>query len=392
MRPALYDPGMRDPRLDKLAEVLVGYCARVKEGDLVTIVAEPLAMPGVEAIFEAVLRAGGHPSFHTRPECLQELMLRHGSDDQIKHVSPFEEHRLARCDVLIVLISPSNTRFLGRCDAAKVAMAQAARRGLITMSFERKARGEVRYVLTEVPSQAAAQDAEMSLTDYANWIYGAGFLHLADPVGAWRALREAQERACAFLRGTSTIRVQAPPSAGSGSARAHDGTDLVIDVSGRRWINHAGGENFPDGEVETGPRAVDGVVNFSLPSVYKGKEVDGVRLRFRAGRVTDASATKNEDYLFQLLDQDEGARNAGEFAIGTNYQIKDTSRNTFFDEKIGGTFHIALGAGYPETGNTNQSALHWDLVSDLRPGGTIHADAELIQKNGRFLREGWPGR
>jgi aminopeptidase len=389
---------MRDPRLDKLADVLVRYSAAVKNGDLVTIVGEPAAMPAVEAIFEAVLRAGGHPSFHPKSESLQEIVLRHGSDEQIRHTSPFEEHRLATCDVLMVLICPINTRFLGRIDPAKAAMAQAARRGFFKMSTQRAAAGKMRYVLTEIPGPAAAQDAQMSLNQYADFVFGAGFLHGPDPVAAWRALHQQQENVRAYLQTKKILRFQAPPSPGDGSAgRRHDGTDLTVDVSGRTWINAAGQDNFPDGEVFSGPRGADGVVNFTFPAVYRGKEVEGVRLRFKAGRVVEASATKNEDYLIHILDQDAGARSAGEIALGTNYGLRDFINNTFFDEKIGGTFHIALGAGFPETGSTNESGLHWDMVCDLRPGcafkspgGTIHADGELIQKDGAFVFSGWP--
>jgi len=388
---------VRDPRLHKLADVLVRYSTSVKQGDLVTIVGEPSAMPAVEAIFESVLRAGGHPSFHSRPESLHELLLHHGTDEQIQHTSPFEQHRLANCDVLIVLIHPTNTRYLGRTDPAKIAMAQAARRGLFTMSLKRKALGQSRYVLTEIPSHAAAQDAGMSLRNYEDWVYQAGFLHLPDPVAAWRHLAAQQERARAYFQSKSTLRFRAPANTSSIGHR-HDGTDLTVDVSGRTWINHCGGENFPDGEVESGPRGVDGHVNYTFPAIYKGKEVDGIRLKFTAGRVVEASATKNEDYLIKLLDQDDGARTAGEIALGTNYHLKGFTRNTFFDEKIGGTFHCAVGAGYPESGNTNLSALHWDMVCDLRPngafpgspGGTIHADGELVQQNGKFVFQDWP--
>jgi aminopeptidase len=252
---------MRDPRLDKLADVLVRYSTAVKKGDLVTIVAEPLAMSAVEAIFEAVLRAGGHPTFHARCEALHELMLRHGSDEQLRHVCPFEEHRLARCDVLMVLICQSNTRFLGRADPARIAMQRAARRGLLHMSLQRKAAGETRYVLTEIPANAAAQDAEMSLTDYEDWVFRAGFLHLPDPVAAWRALRDQQEQAREYLQQKNVLKFQAPPCDGAGGRRRHNGTDLTVDVSGRTWINHCGAENFPDGEVESGPCDVDGVVH-----------------------------------------------------------------------------------------------------------------------------------
>lgn len=376
---------MRDPRLNSLANVVVNYCAAVRPGNLVTIVAEPDCTDGVAAVFEAVLRAGAHPSFHARSESLQQVLLTHAGTDQIRHVCPFEEFRLAHCDVLIVLRSSSNTRFLGGLDPSKVAIMHAARRGLTSMAMQRTAAGSMRYVLTEIPSNGAAQDADMSLAQYTDFVFRAGFLNLPDPVSAWRTLYEQQERACAFLRTKETLRIRAPKS---GSA---EDTDLTIDISDRHWVNCAGGQNFPDGELFTGPRGVDGVLNLTHPSVYKGKEVEGVRLHFRDGRVTEASARRNGSYLIELLDQDAGARNAGELGIGTNFELREFLRNAFFDEKIGGTFHIALGAGYPETGNCNESGLHWDLVSDLRQGGTIEADGEVIQRDGRFTKPDWPG-
>jgi aminopeptidase len=389
---------MRDPRLDKLADVLVRYSTKVRRGDLVIILGDPTCMPAVEAIFEATLRAGGHPSFHPRSDTFRELVLRHGSDEQIRHVCPYEVHRNSTCDVMIVLECPTNTRFLGRVAPDKIALAQAARREILTSSLKRLADGSSRYTLTEIPGNAAAQDAEMSLAQYEDFVFRAGMLHLDDPVAAWRRLGEQQERAAAYLRGKSALRFRAPASDGSAGARRHDGTDLIIDVSGREWINCAGCENFPDGEVFSGPRGADGVINFTLPAVFRGREIDGIRLKFKRGRVIEASAAKNEPYLIALLDQDQGARTAGEVAIGTNYNLSFV-KNAFFDEKLGGTFHIALGAGYPQSGNTNESGLHWDIVNDLRPGaafpgspgGTIHADGELIQQDGRFVFDSWPG-
>jgi aminopeptidase len=196
---------------------------------------------------------------------------------------------------------------------------------------------------------------------------------------------------CDFLNGRKELHFKVPAGGGN------DGTDLRVSVDGATWINCAGTENFPDGEVFAGPQGVDGHVNYTFPAVYQGREVEGVRLAFKGGRVVDASATKNEEFLIKMLDQDDGARNLGEIAIGTNYAIKEFSRNTLFDEKIGGTFHAAVGAGYPESGNANQSALHWDMVCELRPidgnpGGEILADGEAFHRDGVFLREGWPGR
>ncbi len=382
---------MRDPRVEKLAAVLVRHCASVGAGDLVTIVGETGALPAVEAVFAEVLHAGGHPSFHPKSDRLQELLLTLGNEEQLRHVSPSERFRLERCDVLMVLLRPTNTRFLGRVDPRRVAMAQSARRELNSMSMRRAAEGKMRYVLTEIPGPAAAQDAEMSLSAYEDWVYRAGFLHLSDPLAEWRKLQAQQELVRTYLESKRELRFYVPPGDRAAGLAPHDGTDLAVDVSGRTWVNCAGGENFPDGEVFSGPRSVDGVMNFNFPAVYRGREVEGVRLKFKDGRVVEASASKNEEFLIRMLDQDSGARVCGEIAIGTNYQIKDFSKNAFFDEKIGGTFHLALGAGYPQTGNTNESGLHWDMVCDLRAGGTIHADGELFHKDGAFVQAGWPG-
>jgi aminopeptidase len=165
-----------------------------------------------------------------------------------------------------------------------------------------------------------------------------------------------------------------------------------VRTEGRTWINCDGHENFPDGEVFTGPveDSTEGFVCYSFPAVHGGREVDGIRLQFRAGRVVDATAAKGEDFLHAMLDQDAGARVLGEIALGTNYAVRHYTRNTLFDEKIGGTFHAALGTAYPETGGTNQSGLHWDMVCDLRPGGKVFVDGQLISESGRFLDAAWP--
>lgn len=388
---------MRDPRLDKLAGVVVGHCAAVRKGDLVTIVGEPLAMPAIEAMFEAIIKAGGHPSYHAKCESLHDLLLRFGTDEQLRHVSPFERHRLERCDVLIVLSCPVNTRCLEALDPARVVAAQSARRGLLTMSLARAARGEVRYCLTEIPGHAAAQEAGMSLAAYTDWVCRAGMLDLDDPLGAWKDLDRRHRRMIELLQTTSQLRFCVPASDGADGRRRHDGTDLTVDVSGRTWVSCAGGDNFPDGEVYSGPRSAEGFVNFDQPANYRGREIRGIRLEFRGGKVVSASAERNEAYLHELLAQDEGARVMGEIALGTNYRIDRMINNAFYDEKLGGSFHLALGAGYPQTGNDNQSALHWDIVCDLRPsaaansGGTIEADGVVIQRDGRFLHPDWPG-
>jgi aminopeptidase len=383
---------MRDPRLDKLADVLVRYSVAVKPGDLVCIGAEPIAMPLIEATAIAVLKAGGNPFWAPRSEMMTETLLTHGSEEQIRFVNPIDQHRTETIDVQIGFWAEMNSKYLGRVDPERTAAHQAARKPIFKRFMERAARKELRWTGTLFPTLAAAQDAEMSLNQFEDFTFRAGLLHLADPVAAWRKVHERQEQVRGFLQGKRELRFRVPPSDGN------DGTNLTVNVDPSRstWINCAGHENFPDGEVFTGPQGVDGHVNYTFPAVYNGREVDGVRLAFKGGRVVDASAKKNEEFLIKMLDQDAGARTLGEIAIGTNYGITDFSRNTLFDEKIGGTFHAAVGAGYPESGNRNESGLHWDMVCDLRPGprragGTIEGDGEIFHRDGRFLQEGWPG-
>lgn len=386
---------MHDPRLARLADVLVRYSTRVKKGDLVCINAESAAMPLIEAVFEACVKAGANPYWSPRSETLTELMLQHASEEQLGYLSPLATHEVETFDVRIALWAETNTKSLSRFDPKRNALLQQARRPWLKRFLQRAAEGQLRWVGTQFPTEASAQDAEMSLRQYADFVFRAGLLHLPDPVAAWKAVHDRQERVREFLQGKKTVRFRVPPRDGD------DGTDLTVDVSRATWINCDGHENFPDGEVFAGPQGAEGHVNYTFPAVYHGREAHGVRLTFKGGRVVDASAKKGEDYLIQMLDQDAGARTMGEIAIGTNYSITDFSRNTLFDEKIGGTFHAAVGAGYPESGSTNESGLHWDMVCDLRPrknksgdatpGGTIEADGQIFHKDGRFTIPGAPG-
>lgn len=377
---------MSDPRLHKLADVLVNYSTRVKTGDLVAIRGDPIAWPAIEATFISVLKAGGNPFYIPQCERLGELMLEHGSDEQIRFLSPLDMQRVEQIDVEIAFWAESNTKSLSRYPSDRLAAKQAARKPYMKRFLERAAAKQVRWVGTLFPTNAFAQDAEMGLLKYEDFVFRAGLLHLPDPSAAWAAISQRQQRVSDYLQGKKQVHFRVPAKSGE-----HDGTDLRVDVSKSTWINCDGHENFPDGEVFAGPQGADGHVNYTFPAVYYGKEVEGVRLEFKGGRVINASAKKGEDYLIKMLDQDAGARVMGEIAIGTNYSIKDFSKNTLFDEKIGGTFHAAVGAGYPESGSTNESGLHWDMVCDLRQGGTIAADGEVFHQDGKFRQAGWPG-
>jgi aminopeptidase len=372
---------MRDPRLDKLAEVLVRYSTGVRGGELVSLHGPLPAEPLIVALYRQVLRAGGHPVISMAPEICAQIMLQEGSGEQLNFVNPLDLREVEAVDVAIHVMAPENTRALTNINPSKQAARSKARRPAMEIFLRRAAEQSLRWVATQLPCQASAQEAEMSLADYEEFVFGAGMLDRTDPAAAWQTLSERQGRVVRFLNGVHELHFRTP-----------NGTDVRLGTEGRTWINCDGHENFPDGEVFTGPieDATEGVVCFDFPAIHGGREVQGVRLTFRAGRVVDAAAAKGEEFLLRMLDQDSGGRVLGEAALGCNYAITRHTRNTLFDEKIGGTFHLALGAAYPESGGKNQSALHWDMVCDLRHGGRIEADGRLISENGRFLDKDWP--
>jgi aminopeptidase len=372
---------MIDPRIEKLAKVLVQYSTGVHPGNLVIITSPIPARPLVVSVYRKVLLAGGHPIILMAPEECTEILFQLGSEQQLSFANPIEMRGVETADVSIHILAPENTRALTHVDPSRQALQSKARQPRMKLFLKRAAEKSLRWVATQFPCQASAQDAEMSLVAYEDFVFRAGLLHEPDPSIAWRTLSERQERLAYFLQSARELQFVTPA-----------GTDLRIGIEGRRWINCDGHENFPDGEVFTGPleNATEGSVVFDLPSVHGGREVQGVRLIFRDGRVVDASASKGEEFLHGMLDQDSGARILGEAALGCNYAITRHTRNTLFDEKIGGTFHLALGTSYPESGGKNQSGLHWDMVCDLRQGGRVLADGEVISENGKFTNRDWP--
>jgi aminopeptidase len=373
---------MRDPRLAKLSDVLVNYSVGVRSGQSVRISGSPVAQPLIVELYRTVLQAGGHPLVRVVPDELGEIFYKTASDEQLRYFSPLTIQEIEQIDCTIGIWADQNTKALTGCDPKKIGMAQAARKQYMEIFLRRAAEGKLRWTGTQFPTNAAAQDAEMSLAEYEDFVFKAGLLDRTDPVAAWKRLSERQKRLVDLLNGKSDYHVVAA-----------NGTDVRMSVAGHRWINCDGHENFPDGEVFTGPvlDSVNGTIHFSFPAVHHGREVQDVRLTFKNGKVVDASAGKGKDFLISMLDTDSGSRFLGECAIGTNYQIRQYTRNTLFDEKIGGTVHFALGAGYPETGNSNQSGLHWDMVVDLRQGGYIEIDGTQINIDGKFTREGFPG-
>ena len=372
---------MRDPRLEKLAAVLINYSVGVKKGQSVRISGAPVAEPLIVELYRKVVAAGGFPLVRITPEELSEILFKHGSDEQLRYLSPVTMFEVEQIDCSNGIWADDNTKALTNCDPKKIGINQAARKPYMETFLKRAAEGKLHWTGTQYPTQASAQDAEMSLSEYEDFVFSAGLLDRADPVAAWKEISVRQQRLVDFLNGKRDYRVV-----------AQNGTDIRMSVAERRWFNCDGHENFPDGEVFTGPvlDSAEGVVRFSFPAVHHGREVQDVRLVFKNGKVVEASAAKGEDFLISMLDTDSGSRFLGECAIGTNYQIRQYTRNTLFDEKIGGTVHFALGAGYPETGNSNQSGLHWDMVVDLRTGGYVEIDGIKVNIDGKFTQVGFP--
>ena len=366
---------MADSRVERLAAVLVEYSTGVKEGDLVLIAAPALAGSLVREIYTRALRAGAHPFTRIAVEGATETLVQTGSTEQLEWMNPVRMDEMETVDVHIAILADSNTRSLTRADPARQASLNRANEDIRRRYLERAATGELRWVLTAFPTNAAAQDAEMSLPQYEEFVYRAGFLDNGDPIERWQAFALELDRLASFLGGAKELRIVA------------DETDLRVGVEGRSWVASSGHENFPDGEVFTGPveTSVEGTIRFTYPGVFQRREVDDVRLRFEGGKVVEATAARGQDFLREMVFLDEGSRRAGEFAFGLNQAVPVFTRNILFDEKIGGTVHLALGQSYPETGGLNRSALHWDLICDLRGGSEVYADGDLVYRDGAFL-------
>jgi aminopeptidase len=368
---------MTDARVEKLADVLVSYSVAVRPGDRVMVQGTTLAEPLLKEVYAKVLQAGGHPLMLVSLPGEDELFFRHASDEQLQHVPEPVKLVMETYDARIAIRSAENTTALSSVDPVKMVLRSRSQEELMQTFMQRSASGELRWVVTLFPTSAYAQDAEMGLSEYEDFVYGACLPDMADPVGAWRRFSAWQQKIVDWLEGKERVHV------------IGQGTDLHLSIAGRTFINSDGRHNMPSGEVFTGPveDSVEGHVYFSYPAIYRGREVTGVRLLFEGGQVVQASAEKNEEFLLQMLDTDEGSRYVGEFAIGTNKGITRFTGQILFDEKINGSFHMALGAGYPETGSENKSAIHWDMICDMGDGGEIWVDDQLLYKNGQFVIE-----
>lgn len=358
-----------------MAEVLVRYSLELKEGDVFLIRGSDLASPLIRAVYAEALRAGAHPQVWPSISGLAEIFYREASEEQLKFVSPLMKLAMETFDAYLAIRGDYNTRALSGVDPSRQAIAARASAELTKVYMDRAAAGALRWCATEFPTHAQAQEASMSLDEYADFVFRACRVHGEDPVAEWQAVHEEQSRLVERISQYDQLRI------------VGDGTDLTLRVGGRKWVSADGKRNFPDGEIFTGPieDSANGTIRFSFPGIYAGKEIEDIRLTFENGKVVKATAARGEELLQALLGTDVGASYLGEIGIGTNYGIERFSRNMLFDEKIGGTVHLAIGAGYPETGSRNQSGIHWDMLCDLRNGGEIYGDGELIYRDGRFL-------
>jgi aminopeptidase len=310
-------------------------------------------------------------------DTLDEVILRHASDEQLSWLSPVDQMLAERVDARIMIRAPGNTRLLSGIAPERQRMQQNAQRPILQTSMQRAAEGTHRWALTVFPCDAYAQEADMSLREYAEFVYAATYADQEDPVACWHSVHDRQQRIVDWLAGKSQVVARGP------------NVDLTLSIAGRSFINSDGKRNMPSGEVFTGPveDSVEGWIKFSYPALRGGREVDDIEFVFEQGRVVKASAGKNEAYLLSQLDSDDGSRYLGEFAIGTNDQIQRFTKNILFDEKIGGTLHVAIGAGYPETGSRNRSSVHWDFICDMRHDSEILVDGELFYRNGKFSEQ-----
>ena len=365
-----------DERLRKLAEVLVGYSVEVKERQRVRLSGSTASEPLLREVYREVLRAGGHPRVHMQFEDQQYMLYKLARDFQLDDVDPITLREMEEIDCVIQTFPDLNPHALSSIDPERKQRVTRAMKPIMDILFKRWGEGDLKWVGTACPTAALAQEAKMAFGEYSEFVFECMHLNDDDPVSFWKGFSVQQQEICDRLNGTREMRYVGRD------------TDLSFRCEGRSWINCDGKNNFPDGEIFTGPveDSVEGTIRFTYPGLYHGEEIEDISLRFESGRVVDARAEKGEKLLLKLLDTDEGSRYVGEIAIGTNENIDRFTKNMLFDEKMGRTVHLALGMGIPGSGSKNISAIHWDMLKDMSDGGEIYADGTLIYREGRFLR------
>ena len=358
----------------RYANLLLDYCLEIKKGQKLYIKSTTLAEPLIRELYRGGVERGAHVVVDMSFRGQNKIFLDNANDDQLAYVTPNHKEAMNNFDAYLYIKAPFNLR-----EDQNIKGEQRKKRseGLKEVSqayFSRTASGDMVRSLCLYPTQASAQEAGMSLEEYSAFVYKACNLHLEDPKQAWLERRKNQQVIVDHLNTVDQVRY------------VGTGTDITFSTKGRVWINSDGRTNMPSGEVFTGPieESVNGIVHFSYPSIFMGVEVQGITLEVKDGIVQKWSAEKGEEILNQVFEI-EGARMFGEVAIGTNYNIQIPTKNILFDEKIGGTIHMAVGQSYKQTGGKNNSSIHWDMIAEMKDGGQIYTDGKLIYESGKFL-------
>jgi len=364
---------MVDQRIEKLAKLCVHYSVNVKPNELVLIQGSEQAFPLINEIYKECLLREAQPTILANLDT-QYTFFKYAKEHQLKFVSPIPKFTLENIDVRISIFCEPSPKALSTVDPAKIRTRMASGKELNEIFYRRVAEHKLRWTGLPYPINAQAQEGDMALGEYEDFVYSSCLVDREDPIAEWKKVHQKQQKICEFLDQTSEIRI------------VGEDTDLTFHGEGRKWINCSGKENMPDGEVFTGPieNSANGTIRFTFPGIFSGREIEDIKLTFKDGKAVKASAAKGEDLLQQTL-KIEGADRLGETAIGTNYGITRFTKNMLFDEKMGGTVHMALGNSYPESGGKNRSAIHWDILKDMKKDGEIYADDKLFYKNGKFL-------
>jgi aminopeptidase len=368
---------LSDKRIRKFAKILVDHSAKIQPGDRVLIEATSAAEPLIRELYTHILDRGGHPHLQMSLPDQEALFFKHAGEPQLDFIPTFRKLAYDEFESRIRIHSETNPRALTDVDPGKQARRQKALAPILQSQMRRGAEKAFKWVTTLYPTEAYAKEAGMDYEEYKDFVFRACYADegTKDPVASWKVFEDRQRGFIERLERGDKVELRGP------------NVDLTLSIKGRKFKNSFGEHNMPDGEIYTGPveDSLNGWVRYTYPAITGGRVVEGVELTFKQGKVIQASAKKNQDFLLRMLDTDQGARYVGEFAIGTNFQIDRFIGHILFDEKIGGTFHMALGAGYPETGSLNKSIIHWDMICDLRQDSVISVDGELIYENGDFV-------
>ena len=364
---------MADQRIEELAKLCVHYCVELKPKEKVLIQGSELAFPLINELYKECLSSDAYPLILPKLD-VEYTFFKYAKKHQLTYVSPFEKFIVENIDVAISISCEPNRRNLTNIDPSKIKMNRASKKEFMETFMKRSAEGKLKWTILPYPINAQAQEASMALPEYEDFVYSSCLVDNEDPIVEWKKIHEQQEKICEFLNQVNEIHIKG------------EDTDLTFNVKGRKWENCDGKFNMPDGEICTAPieNSANGTIRFTFPGIYSGREIEDIKLKFRDGKVVEASAAKGDELLQQIL-KIEGADRIGEAAIGTNYGITRFTKNMLFDEKMGETIHIALGASFPEHGGLNKSAIHWDILKDMKKDGEIYADEKLFYKNGKFL-------